>query len=107
MNDESNRESARLGFLRVLRSGDSAGMRALLASDSWLRANIDQPWGYFDAPALVEASSRGDADMMRVLAEAGADVNARSGWEPGGSGVLDGEHVELWVKERRADGSPR
>ena len=104
--DQSNRESARLGFLSVLRSGDSAGMRALLASDSWLRANIDQPWGYFDAPALVEASSRGDADMMRVLAEAGADVNARSGWELGGSGVLDGEHVELWVKERRADGSP-
>ena len=44
--------------------------------------------------------------MMRVLVEAGADVNARSGWEPGGSGVLDGERVELWVKEWRADGTP-
>ena len=107
MNDgQSNRESAKPGFLGVLRSGDSAGMQALLASDSWLRANIDEPWGYFDAPALVEASARGDAAMMRVLAEAGADVNARSGWEPGGSGVLDGEHVELWVIERRADGTP-
>lgn len=81
-------------------------MRALLSSDSWLREHIDEPWGYFDAPALVEASSRGDAEMMRVLMEAGADVNARSGWEPGGSGVLDGEHIELWVKERRADGTP-
>ena len=81
-------------------------MRTLLSSDSWLREHIDEPWGYFDAPALVEASSRGDADMMRALAEAGADVNARSGWEPGGSGVLDGERVALWVKAWRADGTP-
>ena len=93
-------------FLAALRRGDAAAMRTLLSSDSWLREHIDEPWGYFDAPALVEASSRGDADMMRALVEAGADVNARSGWEPGGSGVLDGEHVDLWVKERRADGSP-
>ncbi len=93
-------------FLATLRSEDAAEMRALLSSDSWLREHIDEPWGYFDAPALVEASSRGDAEMMRVLMEAGADVNARSGWEPGGSGVLDGEHIELWVKERRADGTP-
>ena len=81
-------------------------MRSLLASDLWLREHIDEPWGYFDAPAIVEASSRGDADMMRVLAEAGANVNARSGWGPGGSGVLDGEHVELWVKKRLHDGPP-
>ena len=93
-------------FLAVLRSGNATEMRALLAADPWLREHIDEPWGYFDAPAIVEASARGDADMMRVLAEAGADVNARSGWEPGGSGVLDGEHVELWVKERHHDGTP-
>ncbi len=93
-------------FLEVLRGGDAATMQELLASDLWLREHIDEPWGYFDAPAVVEASARGDAEMMRVLAEAGADVNARSGWEPGGSGVLDGEHIELWVKERNDDGSP-
>ena len=93
-------------LLGALRGGDTMGMRTLLASDLWLREHIDEPWGYFDAPAIVEASSRGDADMMRVLAEAGADVNARSGWGPGGSGVLDGEHFELWVKKRLHDGPP-
>ena len=59
-------------LLGALRGGDTMGMRTLLASDLWLREHIDEPWGYFDAPAIVEASSRGDADMMRVLAEAGA-----------------------------------
>ena len=93
-------------LLGALRGGDATEMRALLAADAWLRENIDEPWGYFDAPAIVEASARGDADMMRVLAAAGADVNGRSGWGPGGSGVLDGEHIELWVKERRPDGTP-
>ena len=93
-------------LLGALRGGDTMGMRTLLASDLWLREHIDEPWGYFDAPAIVEASSRGDADMMRVLAEAGADVNARSGWGPGGSGVLDSEHIELWVSEWSNDGTP-
>ena len=105
-NTELAHEPAKRGFLAVLRGGDAMGMRALLASDPWLREHIDEPWGYFDAPAIVEASGRGDAAMMRLLAEAGAAVNARSGWEPGGSGVLDGEHIELWVKARCADGTP-
>ncbi len=105
-NTEPGHEEARRQLLAALRGGDATETQALLASNPWLRERIDEPWGYFDAPALVEASSRGDAATMRVLVEAGADVNARSGWEPGGSGVLDSEHIDLWVKQRRADGSP-
>ena len=99
-------KGAKRRLLAALRGGDAVEMRTLLASDLWLREHIDEPWGYFDAPAIVEASERGDADMMRVLAAAGADVNARSGWEPGGSGVLDSEHIELWVSEWSNDGTP-
>ncbi len=81
-------------------------MRAMLDADAWLRARLDEPWGYFEAPAIVEASERGDGAMVAVLAAAGADVNARSGWNLGGSGVLHGDKIELWVCGRRADGAP-
>lgn len=46
---------------------------------------INEPIGPFDSPAITQARSR---EMLDVLLDAGADINAKSRWWAGGFGLL-------------------
>jgi len=71
---------------------DADGVRAFLQSHPPLKALINEPIGPFDSPAIVNVRSR---QMLDVLLEAGADINARSRWWAGGFGLLDSVDPEL------------
>lgn len=82
-------------FQRVVRSGDVAGFRQMVAQHPALRGRLDDPLFDFDSPAIRQAVERKDLAMVDALLEAGADINRRSQWEPGGFGVLDRADDEL------------
>jgi hypothetical protein len=71
---------------RAFADDDAARVRELLAKHPTLRALIDAPVGPFESPAIVNVRSR---EMLDVLLEAGANINARSQWWAGGFGLLD------------------
>lgn len=82
-------------FKRAVRGGDATGLRKALAEFPDLRSHLDDPLFAFDSPALREAVSRKDRQMIDVLLEAGADINKRSEWKPGSFGILDLVDEEL------------
>ena len=67
-------------------ANDADRVRAILNRHPQLKALINQPVGPFDSPAIVNVCSR---EMLDVLLDAGADINARSRWWAGGFGLLD------------------
>jgi ankyrin repeat protein len=71
---------------------DAPALRRLLDEYPTLKARIDDPVGVFDSPAITRVRSR---DMLDVLLDAGADINARSQWWAGGFGLLDSAPSEL------------
>jgi hypothetical protein len=73
-------------------SDDAARVRELLKQHAELKALINEPLAAFNAPAIVCARSR---EMLDVLLEAGADINAKSRWWAGGFGLLHGASPEL------------
>src|SRR5882762_11591114 len=64
---------------------DAALFRALLERHPGIKAKINEPIGPFDSPAINHVRSR---EMLDVLLEAGADLNAKSRWWAGGFGLL-------------------
>lgn len=64
---------------------DAPAVRELLDRNPALKALIDQPIAGFDSPAIVCVRS---PQMLDVLLDAGADINARSRWWAGGFGLL-------------------
>ncbi len=72
--------------MAAFHANDAAAMRGALLRYPEVRAKINEPLGPFDAPVIIYASSR---EMLDVLVEAGADINARSQWWAGGFGLLD------------------
>jgi ankyrin repeat protein len=79
---------------RVVNDGDVAGFRVLLSAHPELKSGLDGPLFDFGTPAIRRAAERKDLAMVDALIEAGANINQRSHWEPGGFGVLDGADRE-------------
>ena len=81
-------------FKSAVDAGDAEQVGKLLRSHPILRRKIDSPWFSFDSPAIVRAASSGNRPMIDALLAAGANVNVRSSWEPGGFGTLDNADPE-------------
>ena len=79
-------------FKKAFAEHDAVLFRKLLERHPELKAKINEPVAAFDAPAITCVRSR---EMLDVLLEAGADINARSRWWAGGFGLLHGANPEL------------
>lgn len=77
---------------RAFRDDDACLLRDVLRRHPALKAKVNEPLFSFDAPAVTQARS---GEMLDVLLEAGADINARSRWWAGGFGLLDSADPDL------------
>jgi hypothetical protein len=89
-------------FVEAVKATDAAKVRSLLTTSAALRQHIDRPLFSFGAQAIVAA--RNSREVVDVLLEFGANINARSDWWAGGFGVLDGADPEqaAWLIQRGA-----
>ena len=79
-------------FKKAFETNDAPRFRELLERHPGLKAKINEPVAAFDAPVLTRVRTR---EMLDVLLEAGADINAKSRWWAGGFGLLHGAAPEL------------
>lgn len=77
---------------RALEKDDAGSFRQLLERHPEIKTKINEPIGPFDSPAITHARTR---EMLDVLLEAGADINAKSRWWAGGFGLLHTAQPEL------------
>jgi len=75
-------------FADAVSLGDGVQVRKLLEAAPALAKRINDPVIGFDAPAIVVAAGCGNQELIDVLLEYGADVNAKSVWWAGAFGVL-------------------
>lgn len=77
----------------AVRANDAALVRQVLKRHPVLKSRLNEPLpGFgFDAPALIGAVNHGNREMVDVLLDAGADINARTRWWAGSFGVFDGD----------------
>src|SRR6478735_9219234 len=73
-------------------ANDAALFRSLLEQHPGLKAMINAPVGLFDSPLITGVQTR---EMLDVLLEAGADINAKSRWWAGGFGLLHNAAPDL------------
>lgn len=75
----------------AIRTRDPVKVQTILDRHPALVGTIDQaiPGGDFGATALLTAVDAGSIEVVDVLLRAGADINVKSHWPPGGFGVLD------------------
>lgn len=81
-------------FARAVQYGDTPRVRELLETTPALRRRINDPAIGFDSPALVIAAGC-SRELVDVLLEYGADVNAKSAWWAGAFGALHGTDSEM------------
>ena len=79
-------------FKRAFAQADAGLFRKLLERHPEMKAKINEPVAAFDAPAITRVRSR---EMLDVLLEAGADINAKSRWWAGGFGLLHSAEPDL------------
>src|SRR5436190_8678451 len=72
-------------FKQAFENHDTPLFRRLLERFPEYRAKINEPIAAFDAPVITQVRTR---EMLDVLLEAGADINAKSRWWAGGFGLL-------------------
>src|SRR5207249_6234857 len=77
---------------KAFQANDPPLFRKLLERYPEIKAKINEPIGPFDSPAISNVRSR---EMLDVLLEAGADINAKSRWWAGGFGLLHGAAPDL------------
>jgi ankyrin repeat protein len=77
---------------QAFHADDARWLRKLLERFPQFKAQINEPIGPFDSPVIINARSR---EMLDVLLEAGADINAKSRWWAGGFGLLHGAEPDL------------
>src|SRR5437899_11970726 len=77
---------------KAFREDDAKSVRKLLEQYPELRERINEPIGPFDSPAIINVRSR---EMLDLMLEAGAEINAKSRWWAGGFGLLHGADPDL------------
>lgn len=77
---------------QAFKEDDAVLVRKLLERSPEFRTKINEPVAAFDSPAITHVRSR---EMLDVLLDAGADINAKSRWWAGGFGLLHSAEPEL------------
>jgi ankyrin repeat protein len=105
--DSSTKSPVEL-FKMAVEMGDVDQVRQLFRSHRDLVSHINEPMFGFNSPAVHVA--RTNLDMLDLLLDHGADLNARTSWEKGGFGVLEqvspdqaapliarGARIDIWA----------
>src|SRR5437899_7894917 len=79
-------------FKQAFAQHDAVLFARLLEEYPEMKTRINDPVAAFDAPLITRVRTR---EMLDVLLEAGADINAKSRWWAGGFGLLHGAGPDL------------
>jgi len=80
-------------LIAAIHASDAATVCGLLAATPALVRRLNEGVDdHFGATPLILAVNQGNRELVDVLLDAGADINARSHWWAGSFGVLDDDH---------------
>jgi hypothetical protein len=82
-------------FVEAVQYNNTARVRKLLEETPALRKRINAPAFSFDTPAIISAVGCNNRELVDVLLEYGADVNAKSAWWAGAFGTLHNTEAEM------------